>query len=71
MTSPETTPPAEEKSFAEQASQPSTSLARELVQFLSENKKWWLAPIFLALALVGLLVILSASPLAPFIYPLF
>lgn len=71
MTSPESQPPTDKQSFAEQASQPSTSLARELVQFLSENKKWWLAPIFLALALVGLLVILSASPLAPFIYPLF
>jgi len=70
MTSPET-PSPQDSDFSRAAEGKSPSLARELVQFLRENKKWWLAPIFLALALVGLLVILSASPLAPFIYPLF
>jgi len=46
-------------------------VARELVRFAMENKKWWLIPIFLvSLMLVGL-VLLTSTPLAPFIYALF
>jgi len=43
----------------------------EFVGFLRQNKKWWLLPILLALILFGLLLFLSSSVLAPFIYPLF
>jgi len=39
--------------------------------FLKYNKKWWLLPIVLALLLLGVLVLLSGTALAPFIYPLF
>ena len=46
-------------------------LARELYDFLAENKKWWLAPIVIAVLLLGLLVLLGGSAAAPFIYPLF
>jgi len=46
-------------------------LARELYDFLAENKKWWLAPILIAVLLLGLLVLLGGSGAAPFIYPLF
>ena len=35
------------------------------------NKKWWLAPIVLAVLLIGALVVLSGSAAAPFIYTLF
>ncbi|MDH5674592.1 MAG: DUF5989 family protein [Myxococcales bacterium] len=48
-----------------------TGLAREFVDFLSENKKWWLAPIIVCVLLLGLLVILGGSAAAPFIYTLF
>ena len=41
----------------------------EFWQFLKYNKKWWLLPLLIALLLLGLLVILSGSGLAPFIYP--
>jgi hypothetical protein len=41
----------------------------EFWQFLTYNKKWWLLPLLIALLLLGLLVILSGSGLAPFIYP--
>jgi hypothetical protein len=34
------------------------------------NKKWWLIPIIVVLALLGLLVFLGNTA-APFIYPLF
>lgn len=46
-------------------------LLAEFVNFLLHNKKWWLAPIILALLLVGLLVILGGSAASPFIYTLF
>jgi len=40
--------------------------------FLSENKKWWLAPIVIVLLLLGLLIVFAeTSALAPFIYTLF
>ncbi len=57
--------------FARQAQQQRTGLLREFWHFLGSNKKWWLAPIVTVLLLVGLLVILSGSAAAPFIYTLF
>lgn len=47
-------------------------LTREFAQYLWSHRKWWLVPVVLALLVVGMLVALSqASPLSPFIYPLF
>lgn len=43
----------------------------ELWGFLRQNKKWWLLPILLVLLLFGLLIVLSGTGLAPFIYTLF
>jgi len=43
----------------------------ELWGFLAQNKKWWLLPILILLLLFGLLIILSGTGLAPFIYTLF
>jgi len=44
----------------------------ELWQFMRENKKYWLAPIVITLALVGVLLLLAkGSAIAPFIYTLF
>ena len=47
------------------------SLVSEFVLFLKENKKWWLLPIVLVVLFLGALVLLSGTPLAPFIYTLF
>lgn len=48
-----------------------TSLIREFMLFIRQEKKWWLVPLLLVLLLVGgLLVFSSSSPLAPFLYPL-
>jgi hypothetical protein len=47
------------------------SLPREFLIFLVGNKKWWLIPILLALALLGLLAMLTTTGAAPFIYTLF
>ncbi len=47
------------------------SLAQEFFVFVTENKKWWLVPILLALSLLGLLVALGSTGAGPFIYTLF
>lgn len=44
----------------------------DLVNYLKERKKIWLAPVIILLILIGaILVIGSSSALAPFIYTLF
>ena len=43
----------------------------ELWGFMKENKKWWLLPLLMALLVLGLLVMLAGTGLAPFIYTLF
>lgn len=44
----------------------------EFWRFLRVRKKFWLAPIVVMLLLLGALVVaVSGSPLAPFIYALF
>jgi hypothetical protein len=44
----------------------------EFWRFLRVRKKYWLAPIVVVLLLLGVLVVaVSGSPLAPFIYALF
>ena len=46
-------------------------LVREIAYFLRQNKKWWLLPVLLILLPLGLLLILSGTAVAPFIYTLF
>lgn len=58
-------------SFAQAAEEEQPGLLREFVEFLIESKAWWLTPIIIVLLLVGLLVVLSGSVVAPFIYPIF
>lgn len=60
-----------ENDFAAQAETARTTLAGEFVDFLKENKKWWLAPIVVAILGLGLLVLLGGTAAAPFIYTLF
>jgi hypothetical protein len=43
----------------------------EFWHFLSQTKKWWLLPIVLILAAFGVLMALSGTAVAPFIYTLF
>jgi hypothetical protein len=57
-----------EKAAAEQNQE---SLLSEFLSFLAHNKKWWMLPIVLVLLLLGLLILLSGSAGAPFIYTLF
>lgn len=46
-------------------------LIAEFLAFLAEEKKWWLLPILVVLLLLGLLIFLSGTAAAPFIYTLF
>jgi Family of unknown function (DUF5989) len=47
------------------------TLIQEFVKFIVENKAWWMIPILLSFGLIGLLVVLSQTSVAPFIYTLF
>ena len=48
------------------------SLLKEIINYLRQNKRWWLTPIILVLLLLAL-VALSAglAPVLPFIYTAF
>lgn len=47
-------------------------IVREFWEFLRVRKKYWLAPILVALVLLSVLIVLTqGSALAPFIYALF
>ena len=47
------------------------SLGAELLDFLRHNKKWWLLPLLVILLLLGVLIFLSTTAVAPFVYTLF
>ena len=47
------------------------SLLSEFWAFLKQNKKWWLLPIMIVMLLLGVLIFLSSTAAAPFIYTLF
>jgi hypothetical protein len=44
---------------------------REVIEFAIHNKKWWMIPILLSLAVLGLLAWLSTTAVGPFIYTLY
>lgn len=66
---PEPAKPASD--FASQAEDKQPGLLAELFDFLWYYKLWWVSPIVLVLTLVGVLIFLSGTAAAPFIYPLF
>jgi hypothetical protein len=57
--------------FVKSSGQKRGSLITEFWGLLKHNKKWWLLPIIFILLLLGLLVFLGGTAIAPFIYPLF
>ena len=48
-----------------------TGMVSEFLYFLKTSKKWWLLPIIVILVGFGVLVFLSSTAAAPFIYTLF
>lgn len=54
------------------AKKKSRTLLHDAWDFLRERKAWWLVPVVVMLALMGVLIVASSVPyLAPFIYALF
>ncbi len=48
------------------------SIFAELWEFMRVRKKWWLFPIILIIAVLGLILVFAqGSALAPFIYTIF
>lgn len=46
-------------------------LVGEFLGFMRENKAWWMTPILVVLALVGVLLGMVATGALPFLYTLF
>jgi hypothetical protein len=58
--------------MAFEGSREKLGIVAELLAFMRIRKKWWLGPILVMLALLGLLVIFTqGTAVAPFIYTLF
>jgi competence protein ComGC len=47
------------------------SIVKELWSFMKVRKKFWLLPVLLVTLILGLVLILAPSAVAPFIYALF
>jgi len=61
-----------ENSFEKAASESrDVGFLAELWGFLKSTRKWWLLPIIAVVVLFGLLIFLSGTGVAPFIYTLF
>lgn len=58
-------------SFRDAGNAKPASLGRELWEMLWQNKKFWMIPILIILLLFGVVLILSTTSAAPFIYTLF
>ena len=57
--------------FVTQAAGARPGLISELIAFMRQHKKWWIAPIVLFVLIFGALVVLGGTAAAPFIYTLF
>jgi hypothetical protein len=62
---------APRKDFERAAGEADRGLLGELLDLLRSNKKWWQLPLLAVLLLMGVLVALSSTPVAPFIYTIF
>lgn len=63
--------PSQKKQFQQEAERKRSNILFEFLAFLRHNKKWWMLPIVLILLIMGLLILLGGTALAPFLYPLF
>lgn len=61
----------EQDDFTAEAAGERTGIVGEFMDFLKDNKKWWLAPIVISMLGLGVLVLLGGTAAAPFIYTLF
>ena len=71
MTEPPEEKRGEDEEFLHAAQQEERGLISEFIMFMAENKLWWLTPILVVFGLLGVLLALGATGVAPFIYTLF
>jgi hypothetical protein len=57
--------------FESAAEAPARGFLLELFDYLRATKKWWLAPVILALLVVSAFILLGGTAAAPLIYTLF
>ena len=67
----EPSPSSNAERFAKMADERQPGFIAEFYNFIRQNKKWWLTPILIVLVLLIALVLVSQTPLGPFIYPFF
>ncbi len=70
MTNPSEKSPEKQDEFLQAANMQERGLVAEFLAFMAENKMWWLTPILIVFGLLGVLLILGATGVAPFIYAL-
>ena len=61
----------ESTEFEDVGREQAPGLLTEIWTFIKEEKLWWMSPIIVALLLIGILVALTSTGAAPFIYTLF
>lgn len=61
-------PKQAENEFMQAAGKEERGLVAEFVAFMAENKAWWMFPILIVFLLLGILLILGATGVAPFLY---
>ena len=64
-------PETQKDQFVAESERSRRSLAGEMWDLLRDNKKWWMVPLILVVALLAGLMVLSSTAAAPFIYTLF
>lgn len=71
MKNPQTKNTRENPNLDELVERKRSNVVAEFWGLLRHNKKWWLAPIIIVSLLVGALLVLFGTPVAPLIYTLF
>lgn len=67
----QTKTPSSSDEFLRKAKTSQPGVVREVFAFLRHSRKVWLAPIIIGLLLIGLIIVLGSTSVAPFIYTLF
>ncbi|MBV9173435.1 MAG: hypothetical protein JOZ81_25505 [Chloroflexi bacterium] len=47
------------------------ALTSDLARLVWAHKLWWVVPLLLALVVLGVLLVLEATPVGPLLYPVF
>jgi hypothetical protein len=46
-------------------------IVSEFIAFMRDNAKWWLIPFLVVFGLLGVIIVLGSTGVAPFIYAMF